>query len=1076
MTPTLRFPSEEALRVALTSPLLAAEVVEMPARGWRDAEGAVYVLPDAPLGKPSLESMKRLGVSTSDRDAPADARHARCWAELVRVQRAELGDVDRRQILFVLPDGGPDGVIDIAAELLRLGCDRQELRQTGSWSLLRVVAPAYYTLSRALDRVSGLRAFVAGGPDRLYIEAGYTHPLASFLRPRPGQLLLLSPDRPWLSLEEGSWTDLYEVVRLSVPGAIVEHAPREALPELVVRLRLARGRAGEAPTLWILRVDAVEKMERLLANLPEEAALGFLFAVTEGPAPVVLVRSRPSSRRGATLELDAEAFTPHPQIASLFIPSGMSLEPPLRRDKLRDLLAPDADKIAWVSADGDGVRVERIDEAAFRPLGEWVDYVIDQEAVHLGGWVRGASFDFSAFEVIETVPVAPAEVPVREEPRRPRLKSKAAEPPLAELTVAAAVRAAPARPRHESAAVVAVDDGVARELAALEKEFVALDGPADDPARPPLWLQMAQLNARLSRGNDAALCWTRALWDAEASDAAAIAAMWVSAETGGVDATARILRSTTPTREDVSALASIVTLEALRPGGTHGSLDVARAAQWLDRHDDVLDLRSLWLARSSLARLVDGDSLGLARARDRILGKLHRGLSVERDVPSFLRFLGGAREPAQIERLGSHLVALAARYETTRRTASTVEADPRLTLAYVLFVIGYGCARVGQIDRARAYSARAATLVDDTDPIHGFLSRAYAARIDQAAMGLPPETLLAPEIAARLNALDKFSRYKVDRVRQFSKVLEPQERLDPVAAFQRGEPDPRGPEFSLLRGMSNVAELEAALETVFALARTSPPEERARLFDGAMDFFPLIGVDRSLRYLEEVTASLDGIAPPRQAQLLEEALMLAGHAGDEELGRRIFTPLRAIIAGLTGDVAAEISAVMGGTLRTLRRVGLRAEAEGILATMQKAVSGDATPARVARLHGAAALAHLGQFEAARPVFEDELLRLAGNVPIPARLELTRALARAVSHSPLEYALAALDRMAEKLRVVTDSFNTNSHVCLSVVSFMESLVLGYASDDLTLGDLGRQWLDDDEYLIRRRVHRDMGPAL
>jgi hypothetical protein len=144
--------------------------------------------------------------------------------------------------------------------------------------------------------------------------------------------------------------------------------------------------------------------------------------------------------------------------------------------------------------------------------------------------------------------------------------------------------------------------------------------------------------------------------------------------------------------------------------------------------------------------------------------------------------------------------------------------------------------------------------------------------------------------------------------------------------------------------------------------------------------------------------------------------------------------------------------------------------------MQKAVSGDATPARVARLHGAAALAHLGQFEAARPVFEDELLRLAGNVPIPARLELTRALARAVSHSPLEYALAALDRMAEKLRVVTDSFNTNSHVCLSVVSFMESLVLGYASDDLTLGDLGRQWLDDDEYLIRRRVHRDMGPAL
>jgi len=38
--------------------------------------------------------------------------------------------------------------------------------------------------------------------------------------------------------------------------------------------------------------------------------------------------------------------------------------------------------------------------------------------------------------------------------------------------------------------------------------------------------------------------------------------------------------------------------------------------------------------------------------------------------------------------------------------------------------------------------------------------------------------------------------------------------------------------------------------------------------------------------------------------------------------------------------------------------------------------------------------------------------------------------------------------------------------------MESLILGYAAEDLALGDLGRQWLDDDEYLVRRRVHRDL----
>ena len=39
--------------------------------------------------------------------------------------------------------------------------------------------------------------------------------------------------------------------------------------------------------------------------------------------------------------------------------------------------------------------------------------------------------------------------------------------------------------------------------------------------------------------------------------------------------------------------------------------------------------------------------------------------------------------------------------------------------------------------------------------------------------------------------------------------------------------------------------------------------------------------------------------------------------------------------------------------------------------------------------------------------------------------------------------------------------------------MESLILGYASEQLALGQLGRRWLDEDEYLVRRRIHRDLG---
>jgi hypothetical protein len=41
--------------------------------------------------------------------------------------------------------------------------------------------------------------------------------------------------------------------------------------------------------------------------------------------------------------------------------------------------------------------------------------------------------------------------------------------------------------------------------------------------------------------------------------------------------------------------------------------------------------------------------------------------------------------------------------------------------------------------------------------------------------------------------------------------------------------------------------------------------------------------------------------------------------------------------------------------------------------------------------------------------------------------------------------------------------------------MEGLILGYASEDLALGDVGRRWLDEDEYLVRRRIERDLGES-
>jgi hypothetical protein len=531
-----------------------------------------------------------------------------------------------------------------------------------------------------------------------------------------------------------------------------------------------------------------------------------------------------------------------------------------------------------------------------------------------------------------------------------------------------------------------------------------------------------------------------------------------------------------------------VTLAAHASGDWPGLVDPHAAQVWLDAHDDSLDVRSLWLARLSLARLVGGDRLGLARTRDRILAKLHHGLSLERDVPTFLRFLGqtgGAKgDPAL--RLVSVLEDLLKHFEKTARKRSAVEADPAMTRAYVLFVFAYGFARLGAADRARALRTTAAGLLPQGKAVHGYLTRAFSSRIEQALEGLPAETPLSPEIQAELASLEKFLRYKVDRLRQASSILEPQEHLDPIGAFTRADKDPRGAEFAGLRGMTDPGKLRAEVERLMgvALALDTAPEESDRLFDGLMDFFPVLGEAAAIPLLTAVVGNVDDVGPVRRFALLEEALMLAGYFGRQDLVRRIVGMIDGLLGTLGPEEANEVGSAVGGCLKSLRRVGLREEAARLLESVSAVLSGTSTAAQVARLHVAGGFAFLGRLDRATPDFERALKSLSVapkrsgtemQVEIVERTQITRACAASLSQTPQEMAAAGIMRMAGQLSFVTDSFNTNDYFCQSVVSFMEALVLGLASEDLALGEFGRRWLDEEEYLVRRRIQRDNAAA-
>ena len=64
----------------------------------------------------------------------------------------------------------------------------------------------------------------------------------------------------------------------------------------------------------------------------------------------------------------------------------------------------------------------------------------------------------------------------------------------------------------------------------------------------------------------------------------------------------------------------------------------------------------------------------------------------------------------------------------------------------------------------------------------------------------------------------------------------------------------------------------------------------------------------------------------------------------------------------------------------------------------------------------------------------------------------------------------------KLTAIRDTYTTNTHYSLSQLDVIEAVVLAVASDDFTLGTHARRWLDDDEFIIRRRIHRDVDQAM
>lgn len=1105
----LAFPNADTLKLALTCGAVPAGVSAAGARAAVDADGRIWLEPAVAPDAPSLDELQRLSVHAHDQSPLALDLPLDCWPQILPLERDARGSghTDKSPVLFEL--AAANQLSELVSEMLRLGNDRQAFRwidgEKGSRALLRVIGPPYYSVLRALDSGAPSLAATSQNDDapyayrelipRVWVQLGYTHPLVEQIRPPAGHVLFLRHPRQWFLVEDGRFVDIYEVLEFTLPQATPAWRDVDLEHRITIPLRLAAGgNATEPAELWVLHDSALEQLDHFVQNADDQLLSRLIFAVgEEGDRKTIVLRVRPSKLAPPVLVLDGVGFRRYLGLPNLFLPCGRRLNPPLRRDAVVKLLAADAGQIAWLYPAPDGrFTAESLPDSAFRPLADWIDYILDQERHVLTAWVQASRFDFESFICRDDQPAtgpkpkdvarltAKREPQTVNEPEEPAASEPKTERPKKDVTIEAKVFAT-------------LPNELEGRLRRLEKTFLELTIALDAPKRRELWLELAQLNGTLGHAEEAAVCWSQAVWELELPPPAALELWRQDTAPPRAARLAEIVTNPAPRSADLRSLVLLLfgyAHEGIRPTELSGLLGPAR--QYLAAHEDLVGIRLAWLGWEALDRLAGGDVLALARARDRLLERLYlNGLRADLDLPVFLRF-GGGKGSARFHQVRDNLLRL---HPMVQRWITQGHLPSTSTAAYVNLVFAFGFARLGERTHCQKLIDEAPRRLAARDVVHGWLIEAYEFRISEALAGRAGIERLPADLLDRLEPMDRLARYKIDRLREHSHILEPHEQVDPYRNWHSRFADELTKELATLSDINDSLELTDRLRRLVNSPKKGKTVAEPRILSTALELAPRLGEAFARELLEEASAALDKLSEPvDQALLLEKGLFLAAHYDNKLEVQRLMSRFFWLIEAGGGRLPVlNLEALLGGTFRSLRKLGLRDEVGLLLDRIAHVIENSpelvsvansrTTPsnasARLQRLllQVAAGWFYFGQADRAEPIlFQAETLLFHGELKPVDQTALACAYVATLGQAPLELALRRILELFGDLKGVSDTFTTSSHYSLSRLDVVEAAILSLVSDDFTVAPEARRWLDDDEFLVRRRIHRRMRAAM
>lgn len=1164
------FSNLETLRQALSLGALPATLTGAPARAGLAPDGRVCIKPAAALSAEVETALQHLGVGSVDDEPALLDREVCCWHQLLPLA-ADAAGAEADTLLFEIDE--PRSWAALARVFRRLGtplpafCWEGEELSGPIW--LRATAPPPAVLLRALN-TPALHVYGERAP-RVWVECGWRQPLVEQLTPPPGRLFLIRASGLWTVRDEPAFAGAIAAFSLSEPASSDAPGKRPTAGEpsatLPAKVRLVSARCDQPAEFWVIRERPLQQLAALAGDLDDSQIARLEFAVVEqGGRQIAVLRLRPSRQTTPCLELAGERYRSCLRLPNLFVPTQSRLQPALRRDALRQLLASDPDRVVWLTPTANGeFNRESLPLAAFRPLAECIDYATSPEPRALRAWTPAGAFALESFVSKDaTQPLADLRKSLAAQAgskssffelfeqlwawcrdklgRKQRLMPLPVVPPRPTQPADRVVEAIHVFLQPPTHAPVVEHQPPAAEQprhVQLEKRFLDLNGPPDLPERLALWPELAATYQGLSNWSEAAVCWLNALWESEGNDlwvwgwyrAEEQPARWTELERD----LERTLGAARPEPGDTRALAAFIVFSARQAEvapDLRSRLDRVRAC--LEANEAAVPVRAAWLAWLALARLAGGDVLCLARARDRLLERLYRrGLSHEQDMPTFLRGEGPLTSQRSalirdwlvqladlvsrwIDRLhGSEGWGDQLRHDSAPETAGTSstgllterwlgkpppygrDAEPHFTKALCELTIAWGLGRTGGAAQAARLVDRAQQVLAPSDGVHRFLLSAYVQRINEVVeRGLDgPQPLPRPADQATMG-IDM--PHKIVFLLQQSRILEPHDTVNVPAPRQSADPW-----FGAIRSLINITEQTEQIDRLLSHSERSSADQSAMAPQLAHALVRVLQADEHkarelLNLVEPTVQELDDEA--LQIRLVSRGLVAAAHFGVTEHLQPLLSHIERLIDSHRGsDPAAIFEPLAELSFRGLRRLGMGERIDRLLARVAErvlpeplGVGGMADNPRLSTagwcglLHVAGGWLLAGQEKQALFVLDQvrELLfetptREVHGLPPKDQTALACAYAAALGQAPLKVALERLEQLFGELGRIHFKHTTNSHYSLAVLGVVEAVVRAVADDDFAVGSRARRWLDEDEYLVRRRIHRDlrafMGPS-